>query len=357
MNTDTLTLDHSMQGIEWSAFYAEIEKKGNVPNASYAIIDANKAVFRGMYFNLADIKAAISDAKVSPALVTIYADVLFIPANIIWVLNTQGLIIYARRIEVEDAASITLDYQKNTNSKLILFGSEMSGILIAKAVFTATSQPQLFEITQKNIAPGLAITATDKIASIVLISLKNGFAMEVLPEMELYLNNAFIFGSLLYDQEPNLAVSIFLWVKGWSAQNNDLQELFYRSSNLATLLNSELNAKVNGASFVPYLTSTIYTKLSGEFAKGAAKYESDYKTLSVQQVLTEENINMAKTMVINTQSEISYISALLAQANENYNNAETAAKNALRTLITNSLLCKWWLLILKKLEYPNIKEK
>lgn len=357
MNTDTLTLDHSMQGIEWSAFYAEIEKKGNVPNASYAIIDANKAVFRGMYFNLADIKASISDAKVSPALVTIYADVLFIPANIIWVLNTQGLIIYARRIEVEDAASITLDYQKNTNSKLILFGSEMSGILIAKAVFTATSQPQLFEITQKNIAPGLAITATDKIASIVLISLKNGFAMEMLPEMELYLNNAFIFGSLLYDQEPHLAVSLFLWVKGWSAQNNDLQELFYRSSNLATLLNSELNAKVNGASFVPYLTSTIYTKLSGEFAKGAAKYESDYKTLSVQQVLTEENINMAKTMVINTQSEISYISALLAQANENYNNAETAAKNALKNFNNQQLAVQMVAIDFEEIGIPEYQRK
>lgn len=329
MTTTTLQLNHSVPGTEWFKFYEDLEIKGNVPDASCAILNPNNSIFRGMYQNLADIKATIENAAIAPILITVYADVLFVPKNMVWVLKAEGLIIYARQIEIEGNSSIILDYQQNTTAKLVLFGSEMTGALTVKAVFNTSSQPQLFEITARNIAPGLIIAAVNKEASLKTLDLKQGFALQLSADMALYLNNSFIFGSLLYDQNPKLAVAIFLWVKGWAAQNDELQELFYRSTSLATLLNAELNAKVNGARFVPYLTSDIYKNLSNVFAASAAKYESDYKILSLQKVLTQENIEMAKTMALNSQKEIEYVNALLAQANENYNNAETAAKNAL----------------------------
>ena len=328
MNTETLTMTQSTPGADWATYYSDLEKKGNVPDAACKKIDQNNAVFRGMAQNLSEIKQAIRVSGYTPSMTTIYADVLVIPNNTTWVINSQGLIIYARQIVVEGNASIILDYENDTLGKLIVFGNDVAGSITIKAVFKTVTEPQVFEVSQADISPGLMVSAAESKATVSKIDLKNGFALQLLDDMKLYLDNSFIFGSLLYDQNAPLAVSIFTWIKGWAAQNKELQELFYRSTSLATLLNSELNAEKNGAKFVPYLTSNIYTKLASAFAAEASKYESDYLTLSTQEVLTKENIAMAKTMVQNSQSEIDYVNALLAQANENYDNAETAAKQA-----------------------------
>lgn len=320
----------SAPGVDWASYYDNLEKKGNIPDASCSVIEANASIFRGMALNLSDIKNEISEKGISPILITVYADVLMIPSGINWALQSQGLLIYARLIIMGEGATIILDYQKDSTAKLILFGNEIQGILTAKAAFSPTSPPQLFLIGQDTISPGILIKAKNKVASLDTLSLENGIAFNPPYDMELYLNNSFIFGSLLYDQNPELAVALFLWVKGWAAQSPELNALFYRSTSLATLLNSQLNSQKNGAQFVPYLTSAVYTKLAGAFAESAEKYENDYRLLSTQEVLTEQNIAMAKTMVSNTESEITYIKALLEQANENYNNAEKASQKALQ---------------------------
>ena len=122
-------------------------------------------------------------------------------------------------------------------------------------------------------------TTADEIASDKDLKSYNPFTpYQKIHHYKAVLNNSFIFGSLLYDQQQNLALSIFLWVKGWAAQGDQFEELFYRSSSLATLLSSQVNAEANGAVFVPYLTATVYTSLANAFAADAAKYPFGYKT-------------------------------------------------------------------------------
>ena len=203
--------------------------------------------------------------------------------------------------------------------------------LAARAlVFIRADNPRigLMCFVAVGMAPGISIGIADGIPVSQILQLNQGIGFSLSDDMQLYLNNAFIFGSLLYDQNPDLALSILLWVKDWAAQSNRMEELFYRSTSLATLLNSQLNAEANGAVFVPYLTANVYTSLANAYATDAAKYESDYRQLSTQKILTEENIAMANTMVVNSESEIQYVNALLQQANDNYNKAVSAANNA-----------------------------
>lgn len=350
-------IDQAANTVDWSKFYTDLATEGHVPDASCAVIDTNQAIFRGMYQNLADINRKILESDYAPSLTVIYADVLAVPANTNWVLATAGLIIYARLMEVEGDASVILNYEQNAAARLVVFGSEMTGNISVKTVFDAGKPPTIFNLNQTHVSPGFTVYAKEKTATCDQLSLNDGFGMQVGNHKELYLNNSYIFASLLYDQKPVLAVAMFLWVKGWAAQSNQLQELFYRSTSMATLLNSELNAQINGARFVPYLTSGIYTNLANAFAKEAAKYESNYMTLSTQKLLTEENIATAKTMVENSQDKIDYVNALLQQANENYNNAETAAKNAMKNFEKQQQAVNFVAVDFEKIGIPEYQRK
>jgi hypothetical protein len=313
---------------DWSAFYSNLQSKGNVPDAAFTSITQNTAIFRGMYQDLSAIKESIRLSGFTPLLTTIYADVLVVPNLTNWLLQSSGLVIFARRIEVSGSATVILDYQQSNTAQVIVFASEMDGTLTVSASKNSTDEPALFSITQSNAAPGISVNVNSGTPVAQALSLNQGFGFQMADDMQLYLSNSFIFGSLLYDQNPALAVSIFLWVKGWAAQSPQLEELFYRSTSLATLLSAQVNAADNGAVFVPYLTSAVYTNLANAFAADAAKYEADYMQLSTQKLLTDENIAMAKTMVANSQSEVTYVTALLQQANTNYDNAMAAATKA-----------------------------
>ncbi len=312
---------------DWSSFYTDLQNKGNIPDASCSKVDENNAVFRGMYQDLSTIKDSIRKSGFQPAMTAIYADVLVIPDLTNWKLQSGYLLIYARRIEVAANAKILIDYKQN-NPRMVLYAVEMTGTLTVSVSKSSSEQPVIYNIKQENVIPGISIEIVDGKPFSRKLQLKQGIAFQLPDDVQLYLNNAFIFGALLYDQEPGLALSIFLWVKGWAGQSKQFEELFYRSCNLATLLNSQINAKANGAVFVPSLTAGVYTSLAKAFGDYAAKYESDYMQLSTQKILTDENIALAKTMVANAESEVIYVNALLSQANDNYDKVVSSADKA-----------------------------
>ena len=320
---------------DWATFYADLEKKAAnaIPNASKFIIEGGKITFSSTYLNLKEIKDKLYDVE-NIVNVILYADTLEIPEYTNWVINSSSLYIYARNIVTHENTCITLDYQDSRSEKLIVFGRELSSKIKIKCIFDTTVQPEIFYLDKDNITPGSLIGASKNNAYIKEISLNTGINLFPKQEFTYYINNLFIYASLLYDQESEIALSMFLWIKGWASESNDFQELFYRSTSISSLLNAEMSAKENGARFIPYLTSTIYEKLSAAFAEAAAKYESDYMILSMEENLTEENIEMAKTMVANTEDEINFVQALLEQAKENSNNANEAAKAALTNFNT-----------------------
>jgi hypothetical protein len=310
---------------DWAIFYRNLQEQGNVPNYEHEVI-GSQTIFRNMYLDLSVVKQTISKSGINPLVTTLYTDVLVIPDDTNWLLDSSGLVIFARRIEVGSNCSIMLDFRKSTTARLVIFADETTGIWEVKAI-TQDPQPVQFAISALNVSPGLTVSYGQK-PELTILSLAQGIAFQIPEDMPVYLGNSFIYGSLIYDQYSDLALSLFTWVKNWASQSPDFAELFYRSTNLVTLLNAQINAQANGAVFVPYLTSSVYTTLAQAFAASAAKYENDYIQLSTQKVLTEQGISLAKTLVANAQSEIEYILALQTQAEGNYDNAVSAARIA-----------------------------
>lgn len=313
---------------DWANFYADLQRQGSVPHDTGTVITAKYAVFRGMFQDLGAIEQQIRRSGFAPPLTTIYADVLVIPATSHWLLQSAGLVIFARRIEVAASARILLNFQRTATAYLLVFANEVLGCLTVVAATSGQSPPVLFPLTEADVAPGILIDHRQGQPSKQARSYAQGMSLVLTSDQQLYFANSFIFAALLYDQHPALALAIFSWIKNWAAQSPSLEDLFYRSASLVTLLSAQVNAAANGATFVPYLSSEVYTTLASAFAVEAAKYESNYQHLSTRQVFMEAEIALAQTMVANTQSEIDYAHALLQQANNNYANAVAAANKA-----------------------------
>ena len=112
----------------WSTFYSELQKQAQVPNAAAETIEASHAIFRGMYLDLGDLKQKIIDSNVNPMIVTVYADVLNIPANLNWLLNQQALVLNARRIQCGESATVLLNYRDGQASSLVVYTHDISEI-------------------------------------------------------------------------------------------------------------------------------------------------------------------------------------------------------------------------------------
>ncbi|MBV8634660.1 MAG: hypothetical protein JO002_09245, partial [Burkholderiaceae bacterium] len=262
---------------DWAALYGELAIEGKIPNASGAQVDARNAVFRSMYLNLADLKQQIAASGQQPTHVTVYADVLAIPAGLSWLLAAGALVVYARRIEVDASASVLLDYRTSSTAALLVFCQEMQGALNVRAVTTSVSeQPVSFVVTAANANPGAAIKSVNGAPVMSAMTRAGGLPMTPTADFEMWLNNGFIYGTLLYDSQPDLALAILNWVKDWSATSPSLLGLFMRTTSLATLLAAQISARANGASFVPYLSNTVYTQLASAYVDQARQYESDY---------------------------------------------------------------------------------
>ncbi len=313
---------------DWATFYAALQTKGHVPDATVADIGPNNAVFRGMCLDLTTVKERIRQSAHQPKITTLYTDVLLVPDQTDWLLQSAGLVIFARRIEVAGSGTVILDYRQSTSAQLVVFAREMTGKLTVSGVESSDKQPTVIEIDRSNVAPGISIAQTNGAVASQTLALRQGIGFQLADDMPPYLNNTFIFGALLCDQNPALALSLLLWVKDWTGQSDEFEELFFRSASLAALLNAQINAKANGAVFVPYLTDSVYTELASAFAGEAGKYERDYIQLNTQKVLTAENIALAKTLAADAQGESAYVNALIEQAEANYDQAVAAVTKA-----------------------------
>lgn len=322
---------------DWQEFYAALQVQGRVPDAAAGAPTAQLAVFRGMALSLADLKNQLKQANLSPALTVIYADVLVIAPFANWRLETAGLVIIARRLEITGPAAVQLDYQHTPSSRLVVFAQELVGSLTVIA--THGSQPATsFSLGATEVAPGASIGLVQGRPVLQALTLAQGLGLELAEDFRLYLRNTFLYASLLYDQYPALARAQFAWVADWAAQQPELAELFYRSVSLATLLQAQLGAAADGATFVPYLATGVYAGLAAAYGTDVAAYESSYQHLSTQQVVTETGISAAQALVATSQSEQAYVASLLQQAEANYANAVSAAEKARRNFETQERL-------------------
>jgi hypothetical protein len=313
--------------IDWQQLYKDIEQRGNVPYASSETIASTQATFQAMYLDLAQIKAKITQSGLNPPLVNVYADVLNIPDETNWLLqNGTALFLVARRIQTGANVTVSLDYRSGNSATLVVFANEIEGGI--RAVAVTQSEPRVFDISKAPAKGGVQIHARDGAPEESELDRARGLALQISKIVNQVFLREFIFASLLYDQRPEIALDQLIWLKDWTGESPDLLGIFFRSSSLAALLLSQINARANGAAFVPYLTQSVYTDLAAAFVAEAKQYEADYRALSTQKVITEQGIKLAKTLLDNQIYQREYVTKLLAQAKSNYDNAAAAVDSA-----------------------------
>lgn len=317
---------------DWATLYQTLATQGNVPAAASQAIDQYHAVFQDMYLDLGVIANGFLTSGFTPPLVTIYADVLNVPANLNYVLQNSVMVIVARRIEVQPGPlppRINLDYRTGNLTSLVVYNMELSGAISVAAAVEVDGKVKAypFMISAPPPGGGVQFVMQDGVPTEVARVWAQGMAPTPPQTFQDALMASFIFASLLYDQRPDIALSIFTWVKNWSSASPALLDSFLRSSSMVALLSAQINAQQNGAAFVPYLTGEIYTTLAKAFVTQAQDYETNYLALSTQETIDANAIALAKTLLANQALQTDYVTKLLAQALSNYNNA-VAAVNA-----------------------------
>ncbi len=346
----TVEANTEVMSVDWQALYNDIERRGDVPYASSESISSASATFQAMYLDLADIKLKITESGFDPAFVTVYADVLNIPAGTNWLLQNAALLLIARRIQTGEDVVVSLDFRSGDTASLVVFANQVEGNV--RAVAATSTEPAVFDISAAPPSGGVHIHFQDDKAVESPLNRAQGIAMQPGKVFEQVLLREFIFASLLYDQRPDLALDQLIWLKDWSGESSALLPIFFRSSSLATLLLSQINARKNGAAFVPYLTQKVYTYLASAFVAEARQYESDWRELSTQKLLTEQGIKLARTLLDNQTYQSEYVAKLLEQAELNYRNAVDAVDAAKKNLDDAELKVK-----LVKIDFEEIGVK
>ncbi|MGI8666825.1 MAG: hypothetical protein ACR2N4_12455 [Jatrophihabitans sp.] len=324
-------MSEGLPKLDWAEFYQGLQARANVPDPSITILDSTHAVFQAMYLDLAEVKLALRNSGFSPPLVTIVADVLNVPAETTWTLQDAVLQVQARRLQTDGPLRVNLDYRTGNTASLLMFCAELDGSVRASAVQDSLP-PTVFDLDAAPADGGVVIKLVEGTPTRQSLTFAQGAPFDPAPWFEQAVRTEFIYATLLYDPHPEIAVSQFAWVKNWTGYNEQLLGMFLQSSSLLSLLSAELNADANGTAFVPYLSRVVYSDLANAFVAEARQYEADYRALSVEKVVTDQFIELAKSLLANKTYESEYTTKLLAQAKSNLDNAVAAAKAAQKTL-------------------------
>ncbi|MFT3908935.1 MAG: hypothetical protein QM737_05875 [Ferruginibacter sp.] len=333
---------------DWQSYYQNLQNSCSIPDSTCQVISKEKAVFRGMFLDLNKICDSLNASSDVPPRIEIYTDVLQVSDNLNWDI-ASSLFIFSRQVNVLKTPALIIDATKNLQANISIIANEINGTIPVDIKMFPVKNSVQYKIEQGNSAVGISvkhdydnnnnlIQSTPQLLSIKPAAI--GSFQYLSDNIQTYFTNHFIYATLLYDQNPELALSIFKWIQYCAEGNNQLNELFMRSVSASSLLGLQISASANNARFVPMLSKDIYVDEAKAFASGVEDYENKYLQLYSLTTLTTENIAAANTMLDNQKKDVDYISALLTQAEADYKSATNAADMAMANFKNQELNLK-----------------
>lgn len=330
---DIATYPQPSQG--WEQFYSSLAGAGNVPDASITRITAENAVFYNNYLDIGEVQKQIITSGSTPPVITIYTDILNVNGLVAWQLtDNTSLVIYARIVQFTTGASFYVNFNvssPNAVADFMIFSTNTNGEII---VNTGDGSSGALTITSSGISPGTGVTFNQaKGLQSRELTLAEGFPLTITSEQEAYLFNSYIFAALCSNQHPDIAVAILLWVNGWagasvSTNASDLSQLYFASSSLASLFQAQMIAAQSGATYVPFLSKSVYANLATSMANALQNDEQNYITLFTAANASSDFIQAAQAMQSVYSNDVQKYTQLFDQASTDYNNALVAEQTA-----------------------------
>lgn len=331
-STADATLGHIPPG-GWQQFYSSLTASGNVPNAQINEFSADNTVIYAPYLDLSTAQSLLGASGFKPNVVTIYADILNISGTVTWQLgDNMALIVYARFIDFQSGGAFSVQLMpisKNSEAAVSFFAGGTNGQISVSAGSAGSAASTT--VANNNISPGIiAFCVAGASLKSQCLDLSAGVPSEITDEQVNYLFNGYVYAALCSSDYCPIALDILLWVNAWVAlvatnNSNELAQLYFASSSLTALLQSQTVAAKNGTTWVPYLSRDVYANLAATMGQALQNAQQNYLTLFTAKMASAEFIAAAKAMQNAYSNDVQRYTALLQQADSDYQNALKAA--------------------------------
>lgn len=274
---------------------------------------------RGLCLELSEAYAQAT--KKPTELVSIYADVISITrkANTL-AIGTSALLLFARRIEVEEGVEITLQESGGTGI-FFLYTQEISGNLVVK---TKTAREK---VTLPSGKVGIELANNqEKIKIEPITRPETGFFQWKDPAYMLLLAQ-FQLAAALFAQQPQQAQALLTWIilitggfrgQAHSPSEQSARDLYYQS----TALLSRLVVTTSNVHFVPYLSQRAYKEEVDSLIKEVDACEKQYQRLFDKKEGLAERKKLANLMIDKSKDIIDLHKDRMAHAENAFRDAE-----------------------------------
>lgn len=143
-------------------FFATWRNGPEEPAPTFTRIDDRIALFSGRYLDLAEVKAELARSGRRPALVTVWADVLRVPADTSLAITDAMLQLQARRLQIDTTLRVTIDFRRAIAAGLTVFCAEQTGPIRVVAVYQE-APPVVFTIDEPAPIGGVQVRLVDAI--------------------------------------------------------------------------------------------------------------------------------------------------------------------------------------------------
>ncbi|MED3486108.1 hypothetical protein SAMN04488573_1204 [Bacillus sp. 5mfcol3.1] len=310
-----------VSSIDYKVLYEELLTNQQIPGTSYLNATRTKYEIRDLFVDLGEVFKSIEDSKLTPSMISIFADVVRIPNKFRCTLKDMQLVIRARRVEIqsEGTAEILLDYKNGGKlAQLTIYGIELSGVLHATPIYNQSSPPP-YSIELKN--KGVRLSDKDGIFTAEEIT-----HVVPTPQLPKLFISVFQVACLFFESRPDIAANQLNWLKIFTTQYDGLTSLCVQSTSLLAIL----TANRGDNTFVPLLDKELYRDEINAFLGAAQQFEAQYHRYLDKNLSIEDRKNAALLMLKHEQDTLLFKETLINQAKNNLKNSRDAIETSLR---------------------------
>ncbi|ACY13954.1 hypothetical protein [Haliangium ochraceum] len=319
------------QETQWSALYQQFDADARIPEHGSAQKSEHLWVVEDDVVDMGDVLGSSAWQQQQPLVTYIYADLLRIPAGFMQVMEQQGLIVVARRVEVDASAYLYIDYQNGPTGFASFYVDTWTGSMnvvafesLGSATHFSLQNSEHLESTVLNTGAGPSLAQSN--------TLPGGLFT---PELKARLARTYLIASIVDAGRVADKIDLLGWVARLARQgagDEAFAELALESSALLGFWRSS-----RGGRHVPYLDQDIYFQQGEAYLAALERYQDAYDRFSDREADLALRIADAERMLGDAADAVELRRIYLAQAHANVDDTNDTLDQAVRQLDSQRL--------------------